>query len=138
EVDVFLRAVEDEDRLRAPEHLDDLTLGDWAKVDFDRRTGGDGRGVRIHLIDERDQHRSRADSRDRAGRDVQEVASRVIRRRHGRHVLSLSPGWLMSSARGEKPREYSLGGGGGAKCGSPSGKAGTARRRVSIGTLAER
>src|SRR6185503_8326727 len=122
EVDVLRRAVEDEDRLRAPEDLDDLPLGDRREVDLDRGAGGDRRSVRIHLVDERHQGRSRANCRDRAGRDVQEVASRVLRRRHGRHVLSLSPGWLMSSARGEKPREYSLGGGGGAGCGSPSRK----------------
>src|ERR1700689_339465 len=38
-VHLFLRAVVDEDRLAAPEHLDDLPGGDRREVDVDRRAG---------------------------------------------------------------------------------------------------
>src|ERR1044071_8840519 len=50
-LDFLLRAMEDEDRLRAPEYLDDLSIGDRSEIDLDRRTGRDGRRVRIHLRD---------------------------------------------------------------------------------------
>ena len=52
-LDLLRRAVADEDRLAAPEHLDDLPLGDRGEIDLDRGAGGDGRGVRVHLRDQR-------------------------------------------------------------------------------------
>ena len=60
-VDVALAAMEDEDRLAAPEHLDDLALGDGREIDLERGAGGDGRGVRFHLADQRHKGRRRAD-----------------------------------------------------------------------------
>ena len=71
-VDLLLGAMGDEDRLGAPEHLDDLPFGDRREIDLDRRAGGDGRGVRIHLGDQRHQDRRGADSADGAGGDVEE------------------------------------------------------------------
>ena len=85
-VDLFLGAMEDEDRLGAPEHLDDLSVGDRREVDFDRRARRDGRGIRIHLRDQRHQRRGRANGANGAGGDVEKVAARMLRRRHGRHV----------------------------------------------------
>src|SRR4249919_1189762 len=59
-LDFLLRAMEDEDRLRAPKHLDDLTIGYGSKVDVNRCTGRDGRCVRIHLRDQRNKNRRSA------------------------------------------------------------------------------
>ena len=56
------------------------------EIDLDRRAGGDGRGVRVHLRDQRHQGRGGADRADGAGGDVEKIAARVLRRRHGRHV----------------------------------------------------
>src|SRR5579875_3673356 len=113
ELDVVRRAMEDEDRLGTPEHLDDPSQRDRRQIYLDWGSGRDRGRVRIHLIDQRHQRGCSADGRDCAGGYVQEVAARVLRRRHGRHVLFLSPCWLMSSARGVIPREESLGGRGG-------------------------
>ena len=55
----FSRPVADEDRLAAPEHLDDLPFGDRREVEFDRSAGRDGRGVGSHLADERPEHAAR-------------------------------------------------------------------------------
>src|SRR6266700_3522310 len=44
-LDLFLAAMADEERLRTPEHLDDLPLGDRAEIDLDRRAGRDRRGI---------------------------------------------------------------------------------------------
>ena len=108
-VDLFLGAMEDEDRLRAPEHLDDLPVGDRREVDLDRRAGRDGRGVRIHLRDQRHQGRRGAHRADGAGGDVEKVAARVLRRRHGRHVLGPLLRLAYSSARGWSPGPKSRG-----------------------------
>ena len=62
--DLLLGAVEDEDRLGTPEHLDDLAFGDRRQVDLDRGAGGDRRGVRVHLGDQRHQCRRGADGAD--------------------------------------------------------------------------
>ena len=62
-----------------------------AQIDFDRRARGDGRGVGIHLRDQRHQDRSRAHGANGTGGDIKKVAARVLRRRHGRHVLSPLP-----------------------------------------------
>src|SRR6185312_6666227 len=113
-VDLFLGAVEDEDRLRAPENLDDLPVGDGRKIDLDRGACGDGRGVRIHLRDQRHQARCGADRADRGGGDIEKIAARVCRRRHGRHVWALSPGWLYVSAHGWMPKGLLGSRGGGA------------------------
>ena len=74
-VDLFLGAVADEDRLAAPEHLDDLALGDRGEVDLDRGAGGDRRSIRVHLRDQRHQRGGAADGGHRAGCDVEEIAS---------------------------------------------------------------
>ena len=74
-LDLLLGAVADEDRLAAPEHLDDLSLGDRAKVHLDRGAGGDRRSIRVHLRDQRHQRRCAADRGHRAGCNVEEIAS---------------------------------------------------------------
>src|SRR2546423_15024427 len=51
-LDLFLAAMTDEDRLRAPEYLDHLAFRYRPKIDIDRRAGGDRRGIRIHLADQ--------------------------------------------------------------------------------------
>src|SRR6266404_4521154 len=59
--DLLLGAVHDVDRLAPPEHLDVLPRGNRRQVDFDRRTGRDRRGVRIHLGNERPERGHSAD-----------------------------------------------------------------------------
>ena len=70
----FLRAVTDEDRAAAPLDGDDLALGNRADVDLDRGHG-EGRGVRVHLVDERPGDGGDADRADRAGGEVEEVSA---------------------------------------------------------------
>src|SRR4249919_1787784 len=108
-LDLLLHAMEDKDRLRAPEYLDDLSVGDRSKIDVDRRTGRDGRRVRIHLRDERNENRRSAHRADGAGGDVKKVAARVLRRRHGRHVFSPLLRWLVHPALGWNPGPKSEG-----------------------------
>src|SRR5262245_28651840 len=74
-VDLLLGAVADEDRPAAPEHLDHLAFGDRREVDVDRGAGRDGRGVRIHLGDERPDDGGRTDGGDGAGRDVEKITA---------------------------------------------------------------
>src|SRR5262245_17349833 len=93
-LDLLLRPMEDEDRLGAPEYLDDLSVGDRSEINFNWRTGRDGRRVRIHLRDERYEDRRSSHRADGAGGDIKKVAARVLRRRHGRHSLALSSGGL--------------------------------------------
>ena len=45
------------------------------EIDLDRGAGGDRRGIRVHLRDQRHQRRGAADGADRAGCDVEEIAS---------------------------------------------------------------
>src|SRR6476646_3783814 len=96
-LNLLLRSMEDEDRLGAPEYLDDL------------RVGRDGGRVRIHLGDERDEDRRSPHRADGAGGDVKKVAARVLRRRHGRHVFSPLLRWLVHPARGWNPGPVSEG-----------------------------
>ena len=74
-VDLLLGAMEDEDRLGTPENLDDLPVGDRGQIDFDRRAGGNRRGVGIHLRDERHKGCARADGADGAGGDIEKIAA---------------------------------------------------------------
>jgi hypothetical protein len=60
-LDFFFRAVADENRLAAPEYLDHLAFGDGRQIDLDRRTGSNGRGVRIHLRNQRHKYSRGAD-----------------------------------------------------------------------------
>src|SRR4029078_8911471 len=108
-LDLLLRAMEDEDRLRAPEHLDDLSVGDRSEVDLDRRAARDGRCVRVHLRDQRNEDRCSSHRADGAGGDIKKVAARVLRRRHGRHVFSPLLRWLVHPARGWNPGPESEG-----------------------------
>ena len=94
-LDLLLGAVRNEDRLRSPEHFDDLSIGNGREIDFDRGACRDGRGVRIHLRDQRDKDCCGAYRANGASGDVKKVAARVLRRRHGRHVWVLSSGWLI-------------------------------------------
>jgi hypothetical protein len=84
--DLLLGAVIDEDRLAAPEHLDRLAFLDRGQIDLDRRAGGNGRSVGVHLRDQRHQRRSSADRPHRAGRDIEKVAARWLGRRDCCHV----------------------------------------------------
>ena len=100
-VDLLLGAVADEDRLAAPEHLDDLPLGDRREIDLDRRAGRDGRGVGIHLGDQRHQGGRGADRAHGAGGDVEKIAARRLGRRHRRHARGSF--LLRRSARAANP-----------------------------------
>src|SRR6202011_1168029 len=60
-VDLLLGAVADIDRLAAPEYLDVLPFGTRPQIALDRRAGRNGRGVRIHLGDERPERGHSAD-----------------------------------------------------------------------------
>src|SRR5262245_50012021 len=133
-LDFLLGAMEDEDRLRSPEHLDDLPIGDRSEIDVDWCSRRDGRGVRIHLRDQRNQGGSSAYRADGASGDIKEVAARVPRRRHGRHVLGPLLRLAYSSARGLNPDRSPLAAGR-PRLRQPR-KGRTARRWRSIGTLA--
>ena len=115
----FLRPMEDEDRLRAPEYLDDLSVGDRSEINFDRCAGRDGRRVGIHLRDQRNEDRRSAHRADGAGGDIKKVAARVLRRRHGRHVFSPLLRWLVHPARGWNPGPKSAGRRGGPVAAAP-------------------
>src|SRR5437763_3078713 len=90
-LDLFLAAMADEDRLRAPEYLDDLPLRDRPKIDIDRGAGGDRRGIRIHLADQRPDNGGGADRSDRARGDVEEITACRLSRRNRSHSQALSP-----------------------------------------------
>ena len=137
-LDLLLGAVIDEDRLAAPEHLDHLAFDDRRQIDLDRRTGRDGRGVRVHLRDQRPDRRGDADRADGACCDVEEIAACVLGRRCGCRAHSKAPVMpapplalrtdrmplgTRTAANGVRPRW------------SPKRTSGTIRRR-SIGTLA--
>src|SRR5690242_17627538 len=108
---VVLGAVEDEDGLGAPENLDDLSLGDRSEIDLDGSAGGNRRSVGVHLRDQRHQDGCRTHRANGAGGDIEKIAARVHRRRHGRHVLGPLLRLAVSSARSVKPPERSKGGG---------------------------
>src|SRR5436309_11712168 len=59
-LDLLLGSMRDVDWLAAPEYFDGLAFCDRRKIDFDRRTGCDGRSVRIHLGNQRPNGSSRA------------------------------------------------------------------------------
>src|ERR1700716_1196864 len=85
-VDLLLGAVADVDRLAAPEHLDVLPFGDRRQIDFDRRAGRDGRGVRVHLGNEGPDRDHSADRSGGSRCNKKEItACRIIRRRRCRH-----------------------------------------------------
>ncbi len=111
-LDLFLGAVEDENRLGAPEHLDDLAFGDRGEVDLDRRARGDGRGVRTHLGNQRRQGRRHAHGADGTRGYIEKVAASRSRRRHGRHVSRPLPPWLGPGARGRHRQDQVLRDGG--------------------------
>src|SRR6266567_7644752 len=73
--DFLRRAMVDEDRFAAPEHLDDLTFRDRGEVDFDGSPGGDGRLVRIHLRDQRPDRRREGGGAGGRGRDIEKIAA---------------------------------------------------------------
>src|SRR5262245_39142123 len=102
-LDLFFGALEDEARLRSPEHLADLTVGNWREIDIERRARSDRRGVRLHLRDQWNQGRGSTHRADRARSDIEKVAARVLRRRHGRHVFGPLLRLAFSSARGWSP-----------------------------------
>src|SRR5437867_3626965 len=77
-VDLLLGPMADVDRLAAPEHLDDLPLGDRPEIDLDRRARCDGGSIRVHLRNQRPDGRRGADRTGRSSRDVQEVAARWL------------------------------------------------------------
>src|SRR6185369_13595891 len=108
-LDLLLRPMEDEDRLRTPEHLDDLSVGDRSEIDVNRRPRRDGGRVRVHLRDQRNEDRRSSHRADGAGGNVKKVAARVLRRRHGRHVFSPLLRWLVHPARGWNPGPKSEG-----------------------------
>src|SRR6516225_6884803 len=110
---LFLGPVEDENRLRAPEHLDDLSVRDRRKVDLDRCASRNGRSVGIHLCDQRHHNRRSTHRADGASGYVEKVAARLLRRRHGRHFFGPLLRLANSSARGWSPGPKSRGGGGG-------------------------
>src|SRR5262245_6484492 len=110
--DLLVGTVIDEDRLAAPEHLDDLACGNRRQIDLDRCTGRDGRSVRIHLRDQRHQRRGRADRTHGAGRDVKKVAARGFGRRNRCHALIPLPDARAAGPR-RGPSESTLPEGGG-------------------------
>src|SRR5262249_44388970 len=85
-LDLLLAAVADEDRLAAPEHLDDLTFADRAEIDFDRCTRRNGGRVGVHLRDQWPYGCSSTNRTHGSSRDVEEVAARWFGRSHRRHV----------------------------------------------------
>src|SRR4029077_3781108 len=91
--------MEDEDRLAAPEHLDDLALGDGREIDIERGGGGGGGGVRFHLADQRDKGRRRADGCHGSGRNEEEIAARRLRCGDCRHRLNPRPSCRAFHAR---------------------------------------
>ena len=112
------------------------------KVDLDRRAGRDGRGVRVHLRDQRHQRGGRSERADGAGRDIEKIAARRLGRRHGCHVCDPflipqarprgRPPWLPP-----RPERRAPPGSGGRTCRAPS-RGQEAKRhdqRRSIGTL---
>lgn len=64
-----------EDELTAPEYLDDLAFDDQRDIYIDRRCGGNGRGIRIHLCDERHDRRCEPYRAGTRGGDVEKIAS---------------------------------------------------------------
>ena len=137
-LDLFLGAVVDEDRLAAPEHLDDLALGDRAEVDLDRRAGGDRRGVRVHLRDQRHQRPRRrrprrpCRSRCRGNRGVSARPKCV--------VTSSSPLLLPVSPSARKTANATRNARGGGRAGRtrPWGRTKGGDPAAFIGTLAKR
>src|SRR5262249_4462602 len=101
--DLLFGAGEDEDRFRPPETLDDLPVGDRCEIDLDRRASCDGRGVRIHLRDQRNQGCSSTHCADGGCGDIEKVAARVLRGRHVRHLFGPLRRLAFSSARGWSP-----------------------------------
>ena len=137
-VDLLLGAVADEDRLDAPEHLDDLPVRDRAEIDLDRRAGRDRRGVRVHLRDQRHQRRRAPTAADGTGRDIEKIAARRLGRRHRCHVCVPLPrsSPCRAATRDAGPtRRQSCGGGRTGRFHPGEGRSGAIQRR-SIGTLA--
>src|SRR5581483_5764683 len=99
--------------------------------------GRDGRSVGIHLRDQRNERCRRADGAYCACCYVEKIAARVLRRSHGRHVVILSSsGWRTCRPRLDAENLLSPTAAGRTGRGQPA-EGGTARRRVSIGTLAK-
>ena len=85
-LDLLLGAVADVDRLAAPEHLDVLAFGDRRQIDFDRRARRNGRGIRVHLGNQRpDGDRTANRSRSSGGNEEEITACGMIRRSRCRH-----------------------------------------------------
>ncbi len=85
-VDLLLGAVADVDRLAAPEHLDVLSFGDRGQIDLDGSAGRNGRGIRIHLGNQRPHGGGCADGGDGSRCNKKEItACRMVRRRRCRH-----------------------------------------------------
>ena len=76
-LDLLGRAVANEDRLAAPHHGDGLALLDGSKVHIDAGQR-QGRGVRVHLIEQRPQHGRAADRSEAAGADQDHIAARRV------------------------------------------------------------
>ena len=118
------------------------TLMTWpsaigAEIDLDRRAGGDGRGVRVHLRDQRHQRRGGADRADGAGRDVEEIAACRLGRNccHGVQVPRSLP--VSPPARDTARLHASNRGGGRAGRSRPWGRTKGGNPAAFIGTLAK-
>src|SRR6266478_6344277 len=100
--DLLLGAVHDVDRLAPPEHLDVLPRGNRRQVDFDRRTGRDRRGVRIHLGNERPERGHSADGGGASRCNKEKItACRMLRRRRCRHDHKPFPAAAGGTAPGD-------------------------------------
>ena len=110
-----------------------------AEIDFDRRARRDGRGVGIHLRDQRHQGRGGAHRADGAGGDIEKVAARSAPPKTRSSRLKPSPpaGMKLIRPRLEPagPKSQRRRGG---PLRQPCGKAGRRDRRRFIGTLAVR
>ena len=67
--------MEHENRALPPIDDDLRAFCDLADIDIDRAAGGDGRCIRVHLVDQRDERCQGANCGHRAGRDVEEIAA---------------------------------------------------------------
>src|SRR5262245_15093252 len=127
-LDFLLGPMPDVDRLAAPEDLDRLVVGDRSEVYFDRRTGGNGRGVRIHLRNQRDQNSSAADCAYNRRGNVEKIAARWLGRRHCCHGFSSfpvagSPSGQSAALRPQIPPSWAPG-----RAGGPPWEGGQSRR----------
>ena len=108
-VDLLLGAVTDVDRLAAPEHLDVLALGDRRQIDFDRRAGRDGRGIRIHLGNKRPERDHSGTDRSGGSRcNKEEITAGRVRRRRCRHdskPFLIRSRWNRPRQRPNEPEE---------------------------------